>query len=80
MGLSIEPRLPRYNGRGEYCPLFSRLAGARILRIGTSPDCDVEGGGLAVEVQFRSGEREVVLFAFNDEGLWLAVSDKCPMD
>jgi hypothetical protein len=33
-----------------------------------------------VEVQFRSGEREVVLFAFNDEGLWLAVSDKCPMD
>lgn len=48
------------------------LTGATIVRFGTIPGDDVEGGGLVIDyMPIGSGEAKRIVFGFNDEGMWV---------
>ena len=64
----IEPRLPRYDGLGEYSPELAALAGATIVRIGCSPKA--KGGGLIIEYR-RGGACHYLTLGFSELGLWV---------
>lgn len=71
--LRIEPRLPRFDGRGGHRAEFEELAGAAVLRIGYSPDLDLEGGGLVIERAKTGGEHgwRLLRLGFNEIGMWV---------
>ena len=72
MALQIEPRLPRFNGKGAHAPQFEELAGATLVRIGTSPDLDVEGGGLVIECRKPGNDACIhIVLGFNEVGMWI---------
>jgi hypothetical protein len=53
-------------------PLFGRMAGATLLRIGTLNTAGLEGGGLVIDYR-PAGEpraRRRAVFGFNELGLW----------
>jgi hypothetical protein len=52
--------------------LFRAMAGAEIIRIGSTDEDGIEGGGLILDYR-RSGFDTVnrVIFAFNESGLWV---------
>lgn len=68
--IRIEPRHPRYDGTGGHWPEVEALIGCTIVRIGTSPDLDVEGGGLVLEYRTPEGKLEMIVFAFTEIGMW----------
>jgi len=71
--------LPGPDGPGGENELFERLAGATICHIGMPENLPLEGGGLAIDY-VPSGERgEVrcrVIFAFNENGMWLVYNGR----
>lgn len=71
--VEIIPALPSYGTNGVDDPVLRKLVGATIVRIGLpSPNLSVEGGGLAIGfMRPGSSREEVVIFAFNDLGLWV---------
>ncbi len=50
---------------------FSALRGAKILKIGTLANPDLEGGGLAIDYETVTGKRRRIVFAFNENGMWI---------
>jgi hypothetical protein len=52
---------------------LQRLSGATILRIGSfAENADLEGGGLAMDYRNGGGETRRIVFAFNENGMWIA--------
>jgi hypothetical protein len=52
--------------------VFLKLRGARIVRIGTTMPGVFEGGGLILDYQLPDSSIEYrMIFAFNDQGLWV---------
>ena len=50
----------------------SDLIGASIVRLGTVPDMDAEGGGLVIDyTPLGSAEEKRVVFEFSDVGMWV---------
>ena len=48
------------------------LIGASIVRLGTIPSLDAEGGGLVIDyAPLDSTEEKRVVFEFSDVGMWL---------
>ena len=71
-GLTIEPRLPHFRGEGRDAPEFKRLVGSTILRIGTAPELDIEGGGLIIEIRLaEDGTVRLLKLGFNEVGMWI---------
>lgn len=68
----VIPAMPSPDGAGGEEQLFSRMAGATIVRIGAPAGSPLEGGGLVIDYRV-SGEAELrrVAFAFNENGMWL---------
>ena len=60
--------------------VFCRLRGATIIKIGTTNDVDLEGGGLLIDYIPR-GDTAIrrVVFAFNERGLWQEADIILPM-
>jgi hypothetical protein len=71
--LSVAEALPRSRfspdgGEG----LFRRLRRAVIVRMGsTYEDANLEGGGLILDYVTESGRGGRVVFAFNENGMWI---------
>jgi hypothetical protein len=52
--------------------LLQEMAGASIVRIGSTDEDGIEGGGLLIDYSLpHSAEIKRVVFAFNDGGLWI---------
>lgn len=52
--------------------LFTRLAGATIVQIGTPSNCTLEGGGLIIDYRVPgSADVQRLAFGFNENGMWL---------
>jgi hypothetical protein len=72
--VEVVPVLPDCldTGRGEELP--DDFEGAVIVRFGTIPEPRaLEGGGLVIDYRKAdSDEVRRVVFAFNDEGMWVA--------
>ncbi len=51
--------------------IFRSLAGARIIRIGTTDPGLVEGGGLIIDYQHPGRPVERLLLAFSERGVWV---------
>ena len=47
---------------------FPQLVGVKILDVGFVPDSDIEGG-LAIDFE-KNGEKQRIVFAFNELGIW----------
>lgn len=59
---------------------FCRLRGAKIVRIGSTNDADLEGGGLLIDyVPLGDAAVHRVVFAFNERGLWMEAALVLPM-
>lgn len=70
--LGVVPSMPSPNGGGGIDPLFSRLAGATIIRIGAPDRGTFDGGGLVIDYQTPgSFECHRAVLAFNENGMWL---------
>lgn len=64
------PSAFHYPNGGE--ELFGRLAGADIVRIGSPPTGEVEGGGLILDYREKgSVEIRRAVFAFTELGMWV---------
>jgi hypothetical protein len=72
-GLDVVEALPlsRYYPEGGE-ELLCGMAGATIMRIGSTGEEGIEGGGLIIDYR-PSGSMALkrVVFAFNESGLWL---------
>ena len=66
----IEPRMPRYDGNGRYSPESASLVGATILRIGTTDEPNVDGGGLWSEWD-KEGLSGLLVLGFSEIGMWV---------
>ena len=51
--------------------VLARMTGATIVRIGAPHEDGLEGGGLVVDYQPISGAPRRVVFAFNENGMWV---------
>ena len=52
--------------------LLMAMAGVTIVRIGTTDNADIEGGGFVIDYMPRDGkETRRVVFAFNENGMWV---------
>jgi hypothetical protein len=57
---------------GDHGDIPKDLIGATILRMGTLPGLNVEGGGLVIDYRPRnSQETNRVVFGFNELGMWV---------
>jgi hypothetical protein len=62
---------------GSYAPqggeaTLRAMAGARIVRIGSTDEGDLEGGGLIIDYLPAGGDGvRRVIFSFNERGLWV---------
>lgn len=63
--------------QGQYAPsgavdVFKSMVGARIVRIGSTDEGDLEGGGLVVDfVPVGEKTAKRVVFSFNERGMWV---------
>jgi hypothetical protein len=56
----------------RYADLPGDMVGATIIRMGTIPDLEVEGGGLVIDYKPRGSRcAKRVVFGFNDVALWI---------
>lgn len=67
----IESRLPCFDGSGKHSEELDGLTGATILRIGTSPDLKVEGGGLVIEYRSAAGLDRLLVLGCSELGMWI---------
>ena len=71
--LTIIPALPA----GSHLPeggegALRRLAGARLLQIGSPAEDGIEGGGLVIDyVAMGCSTPQRIVFGFNDCGMWI---------
>lgn len=56
---------------GRYGEIPADMAGARIVRFGTIPDREVDGGGLVIDYLPIAGGAKRCVFAFSEEGMWV---------
>jgi hypothetical protein len=78
--LAIVPALPagrHYPEGGE--DVFRGLLGATIVRVGSTDEDGIEGGGLIIDYR-TLGSREVrrVVFGFNENGMWVEYDGSLP--
>lgn len=72
-GLNIVEALPCSRSAATGAEeLFKRLRGATIVRMGSTNEDGIEGGGLILDYRANgeAGTRRVV-FAFNESGMWV---------
>jgi hypothetical protein len=50
--------------------IFRRLAGAKIIRIGSTEGGQIEGGGLLLDYEMN-GKIHRLIFAFSEIGMWV---------
>lgn len=78
-GLTVIPSLPDPNMVREADPLFERLVGATILRIGAPSESSLlngevglEGGGLVIDYLLPNDPTPYrAILAFNENGMWV---------
>jgi hypothetical protein len=56
---------------GRYRDVPNDMAGATIVRIGTIPGRDIEGGGLVIDYAPIGGGSKRCVLAFNELGMWI---------
>jgi hypothetical protein len=72
-GLKIVEALPlsRFAPEGGE-GLFRRLRGATIVRIGSTSEAGIEGGGLIIDYKAAGDDAEHrFVLAFNESGMWV---------
>jgi hypothetical protein len=70
-GLNIVEGLPDYfHGPSGQESIFRRLPGAKILRIGSTNERGIEGGGLILDYELN-GKSHRLVFAFTELGMWV---------
>jgi hypothetical protein len=50
--------------------VLQRLAGARIIRVGSTTEEKIEGGGLIIDYELSAREYRLI-FAFSELGMWI---------
>lgn len=69
--LSVNEALPGYfHGPDGGEDVFRRLAGAKIVRFGSTNERGIEGGGLILDYELQ-GNRQRLVFAFTELGMWI---------
>jgi hypothetical protein len=69
--LNVVEALPGYfHGPAGDEAVFRRLAGASIIRIGSTSDESIEGGGLILDYAI-GGEPYRLVFGFSELGMWI---------
>ena len=64
--------LPNRSSLTPADPVPPDMVGAQIIKIGSAPDrLEIEGGGLVVEYRPVGGKARRVIFAFNENGMWV---------
>jgi hypothetical protein len=69
--LTIMEALPDYlHGPSGGQDVFRRLAGAKIIRIGSTQEDGIEGGGLVLDYELDSAAYRLV-FGLSELGMWI---------
>lgn len=51
--------------------VLEKLSGATIIRIGTTENGLVEGGGLLIDYRAKNGNLYRIVFGFTERGMWV---------